>query len=286
MRVAAVFKISKMDIKLTRITPEMAEGFLAKNHSNRVVSRHRVNSYASDIKNGRWAFNPSPIVFSEKGELIDGQHRLLAVVSAGVPVEMMVMVNAPDSCKDTIDSGKPRTAADALTILGLGNSKNVAAIAAKILSYEQYGKVSVVGDHATFLKGVNASKAEIIEYSIENNEAIQMLYSKAIDLYDSSPIRIMSPSEIGFFFHALLPQEKANDFLTKVVSGVGLIEHSPELALRRVFEKTRITKDAHYGSQELSLMVFIAFEKSKKGESCDIIRIPKKQVKKVNQNEN
>ena len=46
---------------------------------NRDVNANRVASYAKDIAAGKWWFTPDPIVVTDTGEIINGQHRLLAV---------------------------------------------------------------------------------------------------------------------------------------------------------------------------------------------------------------
>lgn len=267
-----------MEIKSEKITPDMAQEFLKKNISNRNVNRHRIKSYVNDMQGGRWTFNPSPIVFGEDGSLMDGQHRLIAIVESGVTIESLVMTGAPQTCKDTIDSGKPRTAGDAISIKGVPNANNVAAIASRIISFEKY-KNAPIGNANSWASSANPSKAEVVEYTMDKMDYLQSLYVKGDELYRSCPIRVLAPSEIGFLFHAIVPEDKANPFLTKVVSGIGLVDHTPELTLRRVLEKTRVSKELHYGNADLHALIFIAFEKSKNGESCDILRLPKKSEK-------
>ena len=45
---------------------------------NRRLSPARVASYVEEMASGRWVFSPDPIVVSEDGYLVNGQHRLLA----------------------------------------------------------------------------------------------------------------------------------------------------------------------------------------------------------------
>jgi hypothetical protein len=266
-----------MEITTELISPEIAEEFLKKNHSNRKVSRPRIISYVNDMQSGRWGFNPSPIVFSENGDMIDGQHRLMSVIEAGISIEMLVMRGAPNECKDNIDSGKSRSAGDALAIKGIVNATNVAAIASRILSHEKYGNNGGTGNLHSFTTGKNPSKAEVVDYVEENDKYLQSLLQRADVVYRSSPIRLLATSEIAFLFHALTPEEKANEFLAKVVGGIGISENTPELAIRRALEKTRVTKELHYSNNDLSVLIFLAFAKSLKGESCQILRLPKEQ---------
>jgi hypothetical protein len=45
---------------------------------NRDVSEARVESYSQAMANGQWWFTPDPIVVSDEGLIINGQHRLIA----------------------------------------------------------------------------------------------------------------------------------------------------------------------------------------------------------------
>lgn len=74
------------------ITPRLAKEYLEKNTSNyRKLSHTTVWQYANDIENGRWQENGEAIKFDEEGTLVDGQHRLKAIVMANVPACMMVV---------------------------------------------------------------------------------------------------------------------------------------------------------------------------------------------------
>lgn len=81
-----------MDIRQETITPEMAQEYLKFNTENyRSLNKLRVISYSNDMKAGKWQLNGEAIKFDTEGKLIDGQHRLQAIVRANVPVKMLVI---------------------------------------------------------------------------------------------------------------------------------------------------------------------------------------------------
>ena len=84
----------KIIVKLVTVTPDMAFEMLEKNTRNRKVDEKRVRQYAKDMKSSRWALNGSTIVIAEDGTLLDGQHRLWAVIEANVPVQLLIVYNA------------------------------------------------------------------------------------------------------------------------------------------------------------------------------------------------
>lgn len=101
------------------ITPELAQKLLEKNTNNRNLSTNTVNKYALDMLSGRWnEGNADPIVINKNGILENGQHRLNAVIKAGVPVKFLLVENG-ESAGGTYDRGRARTTNDTLIINGL-----------------------------------------------------------------------------------------------------------------------------------------------------------------------
>lgn len=100
-----------MDTKVINITPEMAANWLTMNTNNRKKDNNRINTYARAILAGRWVLTHQGIAFDEAGNLIDGQHRLEAIVKAGIPVEMNVTfgVKREEGEILEIDTGRVRT---------------------------------------------------------------------------------------------------------------------------------------------------------------------------------
>lgn len=100
------------------ITPEKARTYLKKNvHNYRKMSRAVINSYAEDIKNGRWQLNGETIIFDKNGFLMDGQHRLSAIVLANKAADILVVRGVEDDATK-IDIGKRRTDVDILNAEG------------------------------------------------------------------------------------------------------------------------------------------------------------------------
>lgn len=77
--------------KTETITPEMAAKYLEKNTRNYRNSKpSRVLEFVRLIKSGKFVETHQGIAFDEDGVLGDGQHRLQAIVSAGVSVKAQV----------------------------------------------------------------------------------------------------------------------------------------------------------------------------------------------------
>lgn len=98
---------------LERIAPKDAKEYLesasVNGIKNRNIMKAVIDRFASDMTNGYWKVNGEPIIFDEKGFLLDGQHRLAAIVKAGISIPTMVVRGINRSSFDTIDSGKTRS---------------------------------------------------------------------------------------------------------------------------------------------------------------------------------
>lgn len=110
-----------MKYETLEITPNEAELWLAKNADfQRKLRESVVDKYARDMINGQWQLTHQGIAFDSKGRLIDGQHRLAAIVKAGVPIKMLVVRDSPAAAYDHVDLGYGRTATDILKAQGEG----------------------------------------------------------------------------------------------------------------------------------------------------------------------
>lgn len=136
-----------MRIGKMTITPAKAEKWLEKNFEyNRRLKPGLVNKIAADIQAGRWHLTGDLIRFNTMGFLIDGQHRLNAVLKADQSIESYVAFDVPDEAKKVIDTGISRTAADILTMDGIGdNVHQKVALARRIIAWKKKKNTVVIG---------------------------------------------------------------------------------------------------------------------------------------------
>ena len=110
------------------VTPAIARDWIQVNTKNRRIRSAKVDQYDASMRAGRWAFNGQAIVFDVHGRLMNGQHRLLACIKAGVSFKVLVVHGVDAEAFDTLDTGAARTAGDILGIagvsLGIGAATN------------------------------------------------------------------------------------------------------------------------------------------------------------------
>ena len=105
--------------EVVQVTPDYAEALLRRNPNNRDIKAARVAEWSSIIRNGKWELNGETIVIGESGNLLDGQHRLAAVVATGFTVPMLLVSGIKDESSDTIDTGVGRSASYIAGMRGL-----------------------------------------------------------------------------------------------------------------------------------------------------------------------
>lgn len=96
------------------ITPDMAKVMMNANIDNRPRSAARVATIAARMKAGLWTFTHQGIGIRADGRILDGQHRLAAIISSGVATPFNVTTGLGDVFDD-IDKGGTRTASDLVT---------------------------------------------------------------------------------------------------------------------------------------------------------------------------
>ena len=95
------------------ITPKQAEDWLDKfNPKNRKVRINRARQFAADMKSKRWYLTHQGIAFDVNGEMVSGQHRLLACIASGMRVHSLVFLNCPEQERRAIDQTYCRTVSD------------------------------------------------------------------------------------------------------------------------------------------------------------------------------
>lgn len=200
----------------TLVTPEIASGLLTRNTNNRILNKNAVKKYAADMMRGDWKYNHFPILIGRDGELLDGQHRLHAVVLSGVSIWADVYDNVDSDIMPTIDSGRPRTVANHLAWKGYKNTKNLGAMAKGVLMFDAgYLDLSRDGgevtSHQNIIKTVennswivdNARLAAQVSNSVHMGSGVFAVLWRMFDEID--------PSDNSYFWQKLIGDTGHNE---------------------------------------------------------------------------
>lgn len=115
-----------MRTSIELITPNIARELLSGNTGNRKLREGVVKDYARQMKEGKWQESHQGIAIAPNGRVLDGQHRLEAIVASGVSIRMNVSRDVPEETFVVIDGGIQRTVADRLFLLNDRESNRIA----------------------------------------------------------------------------------------------------------------------------------------------------------------
>lgn len=103
-----------LEFILRDVDPELAEEYLGYNKRNRRAKKALIDSLTIDMTESAFRFNGDTVRFDSDGTLIDGQHRLRAIIASGATVPMLIIDGFDPSVMDTVDQGISRTVLDIL----------------------------------------------------------------------------------------------------------------------------------------------------------------------------
>ena len=116
---------NKIYTKNVLITPEYAAKLLQINVANRPLTKRIVDWYAYQMSIGQWTISGQTISISDRGTLLDGQHRLAAIVKSGVSLWLTIAYNVPFESFIYYVNLKRRNAKDAMAVGNIPNVLNI-----------------------------------------------------------------------------------------------------------------------------------------------------------------
>ena len=126
--------MSQLTIEVQTITPDTAKQLLSKNiDTNRKLKPNLVRKYVTDILSGKWEISDS-LKIDKNDNLIDGQHRLHAIIQANKPVDLAVSRGYEPKAAQYLDIGAKRTVSDIARLQGVQLSPKVSAILRNIVA--------------------------------------------------------------------------------------------------------------------------------------------------------
>lgn len=215
----------KIKTEQVLLTPDMAKGILKNNTGNRGLSKTRVKSLAMAIDRGEWQFNGDAIRIANTGKLLDGQHRLNAIIMANVAVDTLLITGLEEAAFTTIDQGAKRTAGDILHIDGVKNSNNIAAALRCLFLWINTGDPYC---SSAELKPTAQQIADMHrEYPQMESFVAKARAAKFCVKYLACPM-----TAFCWFAFSLYRPDAADDFFEQLDSGAGLDKGSSVLLLR------------------------------------------------------
>lgn len=206
-----------------------AEALLVWNTCNRNLRNKKIEGYAKAMTEGRWRFNGEPMKVSETGRLLDGQHRLYAIIKSKTTQVVLVVFGLPDDVFSTIDGGIKRSPTD-VGRSGELRHPNKSMAGARRLHQWSRGELD------------SSSSSDL-----DNDACYRIAHDEHPHLQDSaefvSTIKEVNCAD-GVLLHYLVSErmgakekEMVEEFLENIRDGYSLNPGDPVYAIRKIMDK-------------------------------------------------
>lgn len=255
---------------------ELSEKWLKRNlEGNRKASTLRVKRYSKAMAEGRWKLTHQAIAFDSQGNLIDGQHRLLAVIHSKTVVPMRVHVGADPSTFAVIDTGYGRVPSQFMRVA----NANIIKGAARIILFAEVCREN--GNEASFMHRGSFDNDVVFE-TVEQWPELQEYASAASRIYracgssSTNMLAVLAQASRGSNPGAI------ESFVEGMILGENMSKGDPILLLRNraiarmdralsyrdktvLYGTTVKAWNAHARGEKLKFLRFIYDDKSEEG---------------------
>jgi hypothetical protein len=146
------------------VTPELAQACLDRNTHNRPLNAKQVLQHIERIREGYFLPSPDAVAFDTNGVLLEGQHRLTAIVNGGKGAYLNFDFGYPPETFHVLGEGRPRSVADHQGLLNVDFPKDRASAAKILMTMDQLAH----GDHQAvvrYIAGLDQGKfADAVQF--------------------------------------------------------------------------------------------------------------------------
>ncbi|MBK0374734.1 hypothetical protein ACF07U_10155 [Streptomyces californicus] len=257
---------------LVQINPDMAGLLLSRAVVNRRLDWGQVDFLADSIIRGEWQLTHQGIALDgplDTGCLLDGQHRLNAVIKAGVPVWIYVFEGLPRAAFPVLDTGKRRSGVDTLSSTGEKYLPVLHSTIRHVLLFKNMPDSSWSGNAARIANGriLAAYNGDSDMY----REAVKMGREISRHVFASQ-----TGVAVGYFVTTeAAPAVKADSWIEGLTSGANLEIGDPRLALSKVPHMKRRGAKRRYTMREQVAIYIKAWNAWVQGEKFESLRFKK-----------
>lgn len=215
---------SKPTVTEMVVTPEQALEWLTHNDNNRSISKKHVALLAGMMSRNEYHFVGDPIRFDVDGRLLDGQHRLNAIIESETSHKMIVVSGLTPDSQVYMDAGRKRSPGDQMTVaLGIRNGNQAAAIVRNYIMWRD----------GVFLSNTRTvGIPEIVNWAEANEDLLVDATTRARRIASVKvPTSVAVSGAVYLAAHKVNPED-AETFWDRLADGVDLEANNPILTLR------------------------------------------------------
>lgn len=257
-------KMPRVTAREEWIGPEKAEYLLETMESNRHISQSHVEKYMEDMRQGRWFVTNQGIGIDRNGRLIDGQHRLWAIIETGIPQKMLMVRGIDPQAFRALDETRKRTFADDLSIVGEADYSAKGAMVRLVAKAEIAGPRGMT---ISSMQSLRFTRYELNDWLKEMRQYVDVEQCLRVGktFYSHTNASHSASSALCHLASVHFSPEIAEGFIKSVGSGEGLFKGDPKYALRDRLEKMAEIKPRPSGELYLAYLIK-AFNAEMRGE--------------------
>lgn len=233
---------------VVQITPDIAQALFDRNKRNRPFSKSTGERYAKIIEEGRWVLSSDAIALDWNGNLINGQHRLWAVMDTCVPSWFHINIDLDPAAFAVLDNGKMRNAGDVLSIDGYSHARLRAAVI-RLLLAAKAGRL--------WTNERRAENDEVAVAALGYDERMEACIRAAKQARKKSD-GLLAESSIVFvlYVYGRDHAEAIQDYVNRMASQLGFTgEDDPAYVVLRTLQRDRANQTRMRFTEYLALVV-------------------------------
>lgn len=252
----------KLDCEIVDVTPRDARELLEANTHNRSLRPDYVRKLAAAMQRGEWTVNGEPIQIAKDGTLLNGQHRLNAVVESGTTVPLLVIRGLPISAQTTMDGGLRRNLSDVLALHGESETANLGAMISMLYRYRNGHRLNNSGHTAP-----TATEALAL---LEAEPGLKDGLPPARKVTRETGLRMSVTAVLIYLFEEVDPGQSER-FFEALCEPADEPPGSPVIALRSILERSRKEQTYKLTSYVIFAMVIKAFNAWREGRDVFVL---------------
>ncbi|MFE6502357.1 hypothetical protein [Kitasatospora sp. NPDC057738] len=217
--------------RLVVVTPELADELLSRASVNRRLDLGQVDYLAEAIRRGEWQLTHQGIALDgplASGALLDGQHRLHAIIKANTAVRIFAFEGLPASAFPVLDTGKRRSGADALSSTGEKYLSLLSSTIRHVILFK------TMPDSSWSSPRARVTNDRILAEYNANAEGFRAAVSIG-RIISRQVFTSQTAAAVGYFVTTeAAPTMQVDKWVQGVTSGANLEMGDPRLALRKV----------------------------------------------------
>lgn len=229
----------------------------------RIMKLGNFKKICRDIEAGKWKQTGVPIIMSDKGALIDGQHRIKAFLECDYYPEVLIITNVEhDGGYKTIDIGQSRTFGDVFKANKIPDYTKASSIALRLMRLDNKDLCKA--------RTMSLSAQDLLETYHESEDKI--VYWKGRHNKLNSLISATIRAAVSCYAEDYMSRMAVDEFWDEVETGIG---SGGARSLRRTLIINANKSRGRYAHDDLAFLSLLAMKMHESGTAQRSLKVTK-----------